>query len=221
MDFEYDNAKFNGHQVGVAICIQDKQTGKIECNMLPSTLGDERTRDLLLSELLYDKSILLIENSITQLDEKKINLIPKTVYYLPYYVVDHSAFKPTVNFDNVSMACNVSYDLKVEVLFVEDGYNRYLTIPLKTRNVSIMELVYSLFDDDCSEKEELEEIGIKWHEDIEDGCDGYVLDFYNEAGERNNLFFDSLEQLRDAIVSMRLIDIVCYIDGKEEYEEES
>ena len=214
---EYSNQNFNGHQVGVAICLQNNITNKIEANYLSESLGDEETRNFLLSELLREEKALFITEVITQLDENSNQLVPKTLFYMPYFVEEHSRFKPTVINDNVSDACNVSYDIEVELVFADEGLCRYLTVPFKTRNVPVFELVEDLFDDE----EALKELGIKWQEETDEADAGYALDFYNEAGQRYNLTFRTGENLRDILVSMRMISIECHIDGKEENENES
>ena len=207
-ELDYNKSNFNGHQIGIAICIKNNVTEEIENNFLNEKLGDEEKRDFLLEELLHDKEITLIEKGITQFDKATDNLIPKTIYFIPYVVKDHSRFKPTIINDNVSGACNVSYDILVELIFSVDGLCRYLTVPFKTRNISIMELVNDLFEDE----DELSEIGINWEEETEDDEPGYTLDFYDETGERFNLVFHDAEDFKEAIVSMRVIDIVCHID---------
>lgn len=214
---EYDNPNFNGHQIGVVICIQNNVTQTIEQNFLPEKLGDEDTRTFLLGELLHEKKAVLITDVITQLDKDTHDLVPKTLFYMPYFVEEHSRFKPTVINDNVSGACNVSYDIEVELVFADEGLCRYLTVPFKTRNVPVFELVEDLFDDE----EALEELGIKWQEETYEADAGYALDFYNEAGQRYNLTFRTGEKLRDILVSMRMISIVCHIDEEEEDGNES
>ena len=106
----------------------------------------------------------------------------------------------------------MSYDISVEVLFVEDNLNRYITLDFQTRNVSVMDLVYDLFDQDEPENELLT-TGLHFEKETEDNEEGFYLDFYDEAGNQYNLCFSRLDRLRDAIVSMRLIGIKCEIDG--------
>ena len=207
---EYNNPRFNGHQIGVVICLQNNETKEIEKNYLSESLGDEETRNFLLGELLRENKAVFIENIITQYENNK--LVPKTLYYMPYFVEEHSRFKPTVLNENISGACNVWYDVEVELLFVDEELCRYLTVPFKTRNVPVFGLVNDLFDDE----EALENVGIKWGYSTDDNEEGYVLDFYNEAGERFNLSYPNPERLKDAIVSMRAIRIECHIDGEDE-----
>lgn len=212
-EMEYSNPDFNGHQVGIIICIQNNDTKEIEKNYLPENLGDEATRDFLLGELLHEKKAILITEEIVQYEDEGekdvVSLIPKTVYYMPYYIDDHSRFKPTIINENVSGACNVSYEYEVEVLFAtgEDGLCRYLTIPFKTRNIPVINSVYSLFNFDS----DLKDVGFKHNEDE----DSYSLDFYNEAGHRVDLTFEEPKEFRDLIVSMRVISMTCKIDDEE------
>lgn len=213
---EYNNPRFNGHQLGVALCVINNETKTIEENHLSETLGDKETRDFLLGELLHEKKAILMEEMIMQLDENN-NLVPKTIYYLPYFVEEHSRFKPTVLNDNIGGACNVRYDVQVELIFVTEELCRYFTVPFKTRNIPVMGLVNDLFEDE----EALRDLGIKWENHTEDDEPGYVLDFYNEAGRRFNLSFSSLEKLKDTLVSVRAISIQCHIDGEDEDGNES
>ena len=214
---EYDNPSFHGTQKGICICIKDNETGTIIDNCMPKPAikeGDEsdieKIRTDELQRLLSDNKILLIEDGITQMEDGKLK--PRTIYYLPYYVADHSFLKPTVLYENISGACNVSYDISIEVLFVEDNLNRYITLDFQTRNVSVMDLVYDLFDQDEPE-DELLATGLHFEKETEDNEEGFYLDFYDEAGNQYNLCFSRLDRLRDAIVSMRLIGIKCEIDG--------
>ena len=222
---EYNNPSFHGTQQGICICIKDNETGTIIDNHMPTPAvkeddegSIEKIRADKLQNLLNDNRILLIEDGITQMENGKLK--PRTIYYLPYYVADHSFLKPTVLYENISGACNVSYDVSVEVLFVEDNLNRYVTLDFQTRNVSVMDLVYDLFDQDEPE-DELLATGLHFEEETEDEEEGFYLDFYDEAGNQYNLCFSRLERLRDAIVSMRLIGIKCKIDGVEENGDES
>lgn len=228
LEMEYDNKDFHGHKISVAVCLKNDTTGVIEENFLSEGLGDIKTRDALLLELLNDKDILLVKDNITQFDKESGKLVPKTMYYVPYYVADHSVFKPTVDYENVSGASNVTYELKVEILFVyEDGLSRYVTLPICTRNTSIMDYVYSMFEN--YDEEEFAKIGLKYRtekesdlEEEEEGYyldddeeEGYYLDFYNEVGQKYYLCFSTLERLRDSIASLRLIEISYTIDEVE------
>lgn len=202
---EYDNPDFHGHQKGIAIGIKDNKTNKFVRNYLSKDLGDDSTRDFLINDLIQDPEILLIENSITQMENGEI--IPRTIYYLPYFVESHSCLAPTVNFDNISGASNVSYKAKVELLFAtDDGLNRYMIVNFETRNVSIFELVNDIFDEEIPE--------INYDPDGNEGP-GYYLDFYDEAGEPYYLCEDRMEDYRDLLVSFRLIGLDMEIDNGE------
>ena len=196
------------------MCVINNETNEVEENYLSETLGDKETREFLLGELLHEKKAVLMSESITQFDNEHKNLIPKTIYYMPYFVMDHSRFKPTVMNDNVSGACNVSYDIETELLFVtDDGLCRYLTVPFKTRNISMFELVNDLLE--YPEDEDLRELGIEWQQETDDMEAGYALDFYNEVGQRFVLTFRNISRLKDCLASMRMTNIICHIDGEE------
>ena len=217
---EYDNPSFHGTQKGVCVCIKDNETGVIINNSMPTPnvkKGDEdsieKIRSNELQKLLNDNRILLIENNITQMEDGELK--SRTIYYLPYYVADHSFLKPTVLYENISGACNVSYDISVEVLFVEDNLNRYVTFDFKTCNISVMDLVYGLFEE-TEIHGELSEAGFLYRKESEEFKEGFYLDFYDEAGNKYDLCFSRIDRFRDAIVSMRLIDIKRNIKGVSE-----
>ena len=202
---QYDNPEFHGHQKGVAIGIKDNGTNKFIHNYLSKDLGDDATRDFLLNDLIQDPEILLIENNITQMEDGK--LVPRTIYYLPYFVEDNSCLAPTVNFDNISGAINVSYKAKVELLFATcDGLNRYMVVDFETQNVPIFELVNDIFDEEVPE--------INYESDGEEGP-GYYLDFYDEAGEPYYLCKNRMEDYRDLLVSFRLIGLDMVVDDND------
>ena len=96
---EYNNDKFHGHQKGVAIGVKDNKTNKFVENFLSESLGDDSTRDFLLNDLVQDPEILLVEDNITQMVNDE--LVPRTVYYIPYFVENHSCLQPTINFNNI------------------------------------------------------------------------------------------------------------------------
>lgn len=190
---EYNNPNFNGHQIGIAICIKNNITNKIEENLLSKSLGDDKTRDELLKELLNNNN-KIVTDIITQCNDEN-KLVPKTIYYLPYYITDHSRFKPTILYSNVENYLNNYYSIEVELLLVSDNTCRYITVPIQTQNVSIFDCVNDLFEYDNNIS------------DIIEKDNSYILDFYSESGERFDLAFNKLEDIRNLIVSMRLISI--------------
>lgn len=190
---EYNNPNFNGHQIGIAICIKNNITNKIEENLLSKSLGDDKTRDELLKELLNNNN-KIVTDIITQCNDEN-KLVPKTIYYLPYYIIDHSRFKPTILYSNVENYLNNYYSIEIELLLVSDNTCRYITVPIQTQNISIFDCINDLFEYDNNIS------------DIIEKDNSYILDFYSESGERFDLAFNKLEDIRNLIVSMRLISI--------------
>lgn len=203
-----DKKNFYGHQVGIALCLKNNVTGEIEQDFVPGDIGKGEERKKAVQSLLNDESLEFVMDKITQFDKTKKELVPKTIYYLPYVVEGHSSQIPTVVDDNISGASNVSYSLDVEVLLVEDDLKRYLTLHFKTRNIPVFNLVYDLFEDD--DEEELAAAGIKKKK--YDDEYGYYIQFYDDAGNCYPIIFSSAEEIRDKIISMRLIGIDCKID---------
>ena len=211
-EMQYDNKEFNGHQVGVAVCVTNNATGDITDNFSKKSIQE-------LQEMLDDKTILLLEEKITQVEGGK--LVPKTVYSLPYYVEQHSISKPTVNNQELETSLGMTCYSETEILFVHDGLNRYVTVRFASKNTSLMDLVYDAFSSGQGNEAFLESMGIHYGilddyenaEEYESADEGYILDFYNETGARTDFIFGSLERLRDSIMSMRLINCEQVKDG--------
>ena len=200
---EYNNECFRGHQKGVVICLINKETGVVEENHLKSESEE------VLKKILESKEIIKIVEDITQLDEDAGKLVPKQLFYLPYIVSGHSAYKPTINYRNISGAINVDYTLEIEVLLVHNGLSRYITLKVYTTNTSIMDSVRLAFDGLNDDVEEFKENGFFYQkEEDEEGNIGLCVDFYDEAGNRYNQYYSGMypgDQLWDDIVSVRLI----------------
>lgn len=213
---DYDDKLFHGHQKGVAICLINKETGVVEENMLRKNLPN---KDELLKMILESKAIIKVADEITQMENGK--LVKKTLIFLPYAVAGHSVFKNTVNFDNISGATNVEYELDIEVLFVHENLNRYMTFKMCTTNVSMMDGIYSIFEDDEELKKELIDQGcrIAGAEDETGDEDDIVVDFYDEAGNRYEYGFPSGERLRDTIASVRIIDLKMEVKDESDKEQ--
>ena len=212
-EMDYKNPDFHGHQT--ALCIGIKNSNGSWDKVY--TLGDtEEEKIKIANNILSDKSLIILEDKITQIEND--NLVPKIVYYLPYYVADHSVYQPTVNFQQISYASNVSNKVKIEVLFVsEDGwYNRYVVFDLKTignRSLSLMEFIEDL-------ETEIEDKASK-HNDFfiaaENGedylQDDIVLDFYDKSGQKHFIGAKIAKDFLDLVSSIRIIDIDTYENG--------
>ena len=193
----YDNPNFHGHQIGICIGVIDNASGEIIRNALPDLPGISKHDAVL--EILADESIIKVEEPITQYEDNK--LCKRTIYYLPYAVEGHSIYEPTFNFSNIVLASNVVNHVTLEILFVESNLNRYVVCNYDTVNISIMDIIFNT---------KIEDIPDVVHKTDIDGI-GYYLDFYNEAGNKTELCFPNWERLRDAIVSVRLLNIITEI----------
>lgn len=209
---EYDNPKFHGHQLGIAVCIKNNETKEIEENMLSKSRNN---RDTLLQELLNDDLVTLITDEITQLNRTNDKLVSKTIYYLPYRPENHSSTKPTVTDDYISTSMNTFYDVKIELLFVQDnGIKRYVTMPVQTRNIGMLELVNDIFDEWDNVKEAfINEPDCKWVRETDEYEAGFLVDFYDNCGNRYDITFSQPDELKQALVSARVISLHCHIDN--------
>lgn len=213
---EYTATSFNGHRLGVAVCIKNANTGEIERNFIKESLGDEEARSQILQDLLNDKTVILTKEQVTQFDDVNGTLVFKDIYYMPYYVLDHVMHRPTIIHDNIFPCMNAHYSVEVEVILVEEGLTRYLVLPFQTRNMSVMDLVHDFFEFDYASDGDLKSIGIGYQNRTEYDEAGYTLDFYDDFGHRHDLVFGSVERIRDAIVSMRLVKFERHIEDDED-----
>ena len=206
-ELEYTNPGFHGHQIGISLGVTDVTTGEIVENYISETQGDEATRKAILKSILKDESVIKIEKPIHQLVDG--NLVSRTIWFAPYAVKDHSVFQETLNFNNLVCSDMTMNHVVLEVLFVEQNLNRYITMSYDTKNSSIMDTVYDIFEYTNNIEEWNKDI--KYIENGESGT-GYYLDFYDEAGEKVMLCFSDMKRLRDAIVSVRLLEVSTTIE---------
>lgn len=210
-EMEYKNPNFHGHQTALAIGIKNPD-GSWDKVYTPGNTEEEKIK--IANTILEDKTLIILEDKITQLEDDK--LVPKIVYYFPYYVADHSAYQPTVNFEQISYACNVTNDVEIEVLFVcEEGwYNRYVTFNLSTsgsynggKSLSLIDFIENL-------EVEIENAAFK-NKDFfiasEDGDnyqkDDIVLDFYDKSGQKHFIGARIAKDFLDLVSSIRIIGI--------------
>lgn len=203
-ELDYADKTFHGHQKGVAIALinydYDPGVKPLEVfeNYLPAAVIDD-DREKSLVAILNDASITKLYQRVTM--EVGEQLVARMIVYVPYYVVDHTCFAPTLNFDNVDPHLDGVYEpfkVDIELLFVCDGMNRYTTFHGLLKNVSIWDAVDSIFD----HKELLQGLGCVFKKESNQE---FTLDFYNEVGEQGIMEFTSPNDLKDRLVSFRLI----------------
>lgn len=136
-----------------------------------------------------------------------------TYYYLPYELEGATFRLPTAG-EPISHAINVETDAVMEVLLTtgDEGWHRYLTIPIKTGWPSV-----SMFD----VVEDLKETILEWAADKKNGfsffededddedeeCAAMEVLFFDEMGAGSGLEFESVRDLMRCIVSIRLVNV--------------
>lgn len=218
-EIDYKNEQFHGHQT--ALCIGIKRLDGTWDKVYTSGNTEEEKIGIA-NAMLEDKSLIILEEPITQREESG-ELVRKIVYHFPYYVADHSAYQPTVNFDQISYSCNTSNDVKIEVLFVhEEGwFNRYVTFDLHTsgswgggRSLSLMDFIEDLEREIEEAAEEKKDFFIA-DEDSDDYYEGdIVLDFYDKSGQKY-LYGGKVSQFLDMVSSVRIIGIETKINKED------
>lgn len=203
----FDRKGFNGHQIGMCIGIRDVKTNAVKQNFIPND-----DFNIQFDKMLEDKELLILQDTITQFEDNELK--ERHVYYIPYYVVDHSAYKPTINFEQISYACNVVNNVQIEVLFVEDGYNRYVTFNMNTsgnkngRSLSLMDFIDGIQDeieDKLSRGEDFKCVSLDEDPEYEEG--DIVLDMYDKAGNRLTVAYPDPSGFLDLISSIRIIGL--------------
>ena len=203
MEMDFKKSNFHGHQTACTIGIR-RTDGTWDMLYTPGDTKEEKTK--IAEDMLNDKSLLIVEQRLTQMENEV--LVPKTIYFLPYYVADHSVYKPTINFDQISKSSNTNSDVKIEVLFVsEEGwYNRYVVFDLKVSgSYSLMDFISSLEQiiEDAAENNRHFWINTE-NEEYEEG--DIILDFYDESGQKT-FVGGNVEYFLDMVSSIRIIDI--------------
>ena len=208
---EYDDETFHGHQRGIAVCIMEGD--RIHRNyMVPmDPLAD---KDELLRELLADKKIKLLEEDAPFMNDKTGEIIFMKVYYLPYANIDHTVFKPTINFDRVDGSQpEYEYNVQAEVLLVKGGANRYFTADGHAKGVSMMGFVREFL----SNPDLMKEVGFTYvsaeEEDEEDAKEGWYIDMYNQANCVGRRYVGkNVDEILDYASSIRLIGLETFDD---------
>lgn len=207
-ELEYTNPEFHGHQIGISLGVTDVLTGNIVETYISETQGDISTREAILESILNDESIVKVEKRVSMFENGM--LVPRTIWFAPYAVKDHSTFQEGVNFSNLIYADNATNHVVLELLFVYDNLNRYITMSYDTKDWSVMDIVYNVFESANDIQEWVKDIKIVSNPGEYDG--GYCLDFYDEAGEKVVVNFSDLRDLRNTIVSVRLLEVNTVIE---------
>ena len=202
----FERKGFNGHQIGMCIGIRDAETNAVKQNYIPND-----DFNIQFNKMLEDKELLLLQDTITQMEDN--DLKKRYVYYVPYYVVDHSAYKPTINFDQISYACNVTNTVKIEVLFVENDYNRYVTFNMITsgnhngRSLSLIDFINGIQDEIEDKLSRGEDFKCASSDDDEYDEGDIMLDMYDKAGNKITIAYADTSKFLDLISSVRIIDL--------------
>lgn len=209
--FEHDDPNFNGHQIGLAVCACNSENGKIvDIYAFKDKPEDERMA--LCREILNDdKNTILVKTSVSTPNPYTGTIDNIDIWHMPYQAEHHSVTFPTVTFRTVDNYVNTIHDLRIEILFVlpyHDGACRYLTLPFKSRNASILSTINSFFEIDIDNHPDI----FPYLEETDEYAEGYGLDFYDPAGQKIIATFKDGEELKDCVNSVRLVGITTTID---------
>lgn len=207
---EYNNPGFKGHQIGIALGLKNPSTDKWEKLYVPGDTQEEKEN--LINEIISNKSLIILEEAITQFENNL--LVKKLMYYMPYYVTDHSAYKPTPNFDNISYSMNIKQTIEWEVLLVEEWGNRYLNFktvnnpPEDGRCLNFYEMIEDLetmFEEMAKDKENKDiTIAEQTFDDYNKG--DYLITFYDAKGEEYKIGFRNTKDILRCITSVRIVN---------------
>lgn len=220
-EMEYKNNSFYGHQLGLCIGEKNNQNGDLKSFISWPGKQDKSTE--VLEEILKEKGLLIIEDRITRFSHDTKELLSFSLYYLPYYVKGHSAYKPTINYENISNSTNIKQHVEYEVLFVsneDDELNCYLNLtydssPHKYGSpCSMYDLMTGLEDelDDIAKDDSdnriykiKDEEGSRW-----------AINFYDKIGNSYPYEFKDYSTLLDCVTSIRMVEYEKQIVSNEE-----
>lgn len=210
---DYTNESFKGHQIGFCIGDKNNVTGAMTSHLKSK---DPNVSDEQLLEEFLKEGFFVLEDTINQVIEGKFVENAKTLYFVPYYVVDHSVYQPTPNFTNISFSQNVRNHVKYEVLFVDEQgwYNRYLTLECDTAGGNSI-----CYGTSLSFLEIIEDLGKQLEEILQDEAndtitiqnDSITMTFYDKTGTAYPTEFSSIDEMLKLVTSVRMIDCVTEI----------
>ncbi len=197
------NPSFHGHARGILFAEMNDKHEVIHNHMPACDDPDDA-----LKRLMDDHGVYKLEHDFYNNDPD--GTIKHTIgYYIPYYVVGHSAYEPTSNFARIASMQDgkdrVNY-VTMELLFVHQGYNRYATITIKTKDVPIMETLHEAFKEENSPVKGLEMFGVRYNPN--ETINRYVLDFYDDIGDVGYVGFERSESLYACLVSARVLKVL-------------
>lgn len=181
---------------GLFALMRNDETGDIEdCK--------PELKDRAKAEAFMKEEAVLVEH-ITQLVDG--NLVPKTIYLAPYASDEDVRQRPTV------MELPDESIVTVEIVLAEDdGLSRTFLYSMANHNLSLSEIVDSLFNADLYDDDRsglVDEDELFMHvEETYDHEEGLLVDYYSKTGRRYDITYDDGEQILGRVVSVRIVDV--------------
>lgn len=181
------------HQIGVLGLMVNTTTGTIERNVLKNSLNA--------TQFMNDPEVIV--HPIHTIDKETNELTEKTLYMAPYQPTNHSWNLPTV-----FQLPEYQKDVILEItLAEEDNLIRSFLYAISTDSCSLLDLLdFALEDDDDCESLIDEPLLLRYVEE-DDGFEesGYYVDYYDEIGNKVPVFYHSLYDIKDHVVSVRMV----------------
>lgn len=195
-----DGTNWDGHGYGIAVGIIN------EDGIIKSYFKKDKENNN--TELFNNlkNEIKLIEKNITYRDYDSYKLANGTQFYVPFMVKNHSSNKPTITECYVDGCSNVRYSVEYEiVLAAGDGFKRYIVFDYSTEGTwaSSMFNQISLIEETFEEWFEEDFNGFKMAEEC--GMSYKTVEFYDDFGKKVDIEINSINELLDMIVSIRMI----------------
>lgn len=201
-EMEYDVKDFNGHLITISLGWVSVDGKEVYDNYLPDSLGTKEERDNILFEILENEDLYVLEFTKLRCNEQDGEVKEEKLIVLPYALPEHNAYLPTPNFEDLSGIPLYTREATVEFLFSKNGLNRYCYCNYITDSQTPWNVVKQYLEN--LDENTSKQIGLQ--KTLSDNKNVYILDMYDKLGNKEYESFESFDDLKNSLLSWRVID---------------
>ena len=201
-EMEYDVKDFNGHLITISLGWISVDGKEIYDNYLPDSLGTKEERDNILFEILENEDLYVLEFTKLRRNEQDGEVKEEKLIVLPYALPEHNAYLPTPNFEDLSGTPLYTREVTVEFLFSKNGLNRYCYYNYITDLQTPWDVVKQYLEN--LDENTSKQIGLQKTSTGDEHV--YIFDMYDKLGNKEYESFESFDDLKDSLLSWRVID---------------